>query len=107
MTDDHGASDTVNFIFRQVPYVPVALAGTEQNDVLIGGTGQDYFVFSSNSGHDVITNFNTTGDKIVLSGLESVQTEARPIGLPLGRVPQSSSTGTTHSFISMGPILFC
>jgi VCBS repeat-containing protein len=73
VTDEHNASDSVNFIFRQVSYVPVALAGTNENDVLIGGTGQDYFVFSSNSGHDVIANFNTNGDKIVLSGLESVQ----------------------------------
>lgn len=72
VTDDHGASDTVNFIFRQDSFAPVTLTGTAQNDVLIGGAGRDYFVFSSGSGHDVITNFSTSNDKIALNGMTSV-----------------------------------
>lgn len=73
VTDDQGGSDSVNFIFRQGNYDgPLALAGTTQNDVLIGGAGRDYFIFSSGSGHDVVTNFNTAQDKIVLNGLTSV-----------------------------------
>jgi VCBS repeat-containing protein len=72
VTDDHGATDTVNFIFRQTDSGSVTLASTSQNDVLIGGAGRDYFVFSSNSGHDVITNFDTSHDKIVLNGMTSV-----------------------------------
>jgi VCBS repeat-containing protein len=71
VTDDHNATDTVNFIFRQNDFGPVTLTGTAQNDVLIGGAGRDYFVFSSNSGHDVITNF-TGHDKIVLDGITGV-----------------------------------
>jgi VCBS repeat-containing protein len=70
VTDDHNATDTVNFIFRQNDSGPVVLAGTAQNDVLIGGAGRDYFVFSSNSGHDVITNFAAGHDKIVLTSVE-------------------------------------
>ena len=72
VTDDHSATDTVNFIFRQNDFGPVTLTGTAQNDVLIGGAGRDYFVFSSNSGHDVITNFAAGHDKIVLNGMTSV-----------------------------------
>lgn len=92
VTDEHGASDSVNFIFRQISYVPVALAGTNANDVLIGGTGQDYFVFSSNSGHDVITNFNTNGDKIVLNGLESVHTDT----------PNWFAAWSSHAIVQQG-----
>ncbi|WP_424631381.1 VCBS domain-containing protein [Bradyrhizobium sp. SYSU BS000235] len=69
---DGNATDTVNFVFRQTSSGPVTLLATEKNDVLIGGAGHDYFVFSSDSGHDVITNFDPVRDKIVLNGLASV-----------------------------------
>jgi Ca2+-binding RTX toxin-like protein len=69
---DGNATDTVNFVFRQTTSGPVTLLATDKKDVLIGGAGHDYFVFSPESGQDAITNFDPSRDKIVLNGLESV-----------------------------------
>ena len=41
--------------------------GGKGNDTLTGGKGNDVFIFSKNSGNDVITDYET-GDKIKISG---------------------------------------
>jgi VCBS repeat-containing protein len=65
VTDSDGASDAVNFVFRQSGSSLLNLVGNaNQTDVLIGGTGADHFVFSANSGHDAVFNFTTGTDKI-------------------------------------------
>ena len=45
------------------------LVGGGGNDTLTGKGGNDIFVFSGNSGHDIITDFTKGQDKISLSGL--------------------------------------
>ncbi|MEH2508984.1 VCBS repeat-containing protein [Nitrobacteraceae bacterium AZCC 1564] len=75
VTDAHGLSDTVNFIFEQQSSSGVVLVGGAGTDVMIGGAGNDQFVFGSGSGHDVITNFTPGQDTIVLEGLNSVSSE--------------------------------
>lgn len=76
ITDDHFASDTVNFVFHfgQVAG-PVSLTGTTSNDVivatsaadtLIGAGGRDQFVFGAGTGHDTIKDFRPGNDKIDL-----------------------------------------
>ena len=45
------------------------LVGGGGNDTLTGKGGNDIFVFSGNSGHDIITDFTKGQDKIRLSGL--------------------------------------
>lgn len=76
ITDQHGASDQVNFVFRlgqgssQTP-----LVGTPDKDVIIasahsetltGGAGADQFVFAAHSGADTITDFTPGVDRINL-----------------------------------------
>ncbi|WJR77825.1 Ig-like domain-containing protein [Bradyrhizobium sp. NP1] len=85
VTDSHGASDTVNFIFNQGGgNGPVTLTGTSGNDVIIGSNngdtltgngGQDQFVFKPASGGSVqhtITDFNTALDTIDVRQFASI-----------------------------------
>jgi hypothetical protein len=70
VTDGHGASDTVNLIFN-LSEAGATFAGTTGKDVFFG-TGdqyQDQFVFSANSNHDMILNFNSGEDHIDLSAV--------------------------------------
>jgi hypothetical protein len=76
VTDGHGASDTVNFIFgtaNALATTSLTLNGTAGKDVLIatgnadtltGGASADQFVFQSKSGQHVITDFAVGQDKI-------------------------------------------
>lgn len=77
VTDNQGASDTVNFVFRQSGSSPLNLTGNaNQTDVLIGGTGVDNFVFAAHSGHDTVFNFVQGTDKIDFQALTSIDTSA-------------------------------
>ncbi|MEP3298259.1 MAG: endo alpha-1,4 polygalactosaminidase [Pseudoruegeria sp.] len=54
------------------------LNGAKGNDELYGGTGSDQFVFSDNSGWDVIGDFDLANDVLVIEGLtldDSYETE--------------------------------
>ena len=42
------------------------------DDILTGGSGSDYFIFTANSGRDRITDFDPMEDVILLEGLNSV-----------------------------------
>jgi VCBS repeat-containing protein len=74
VTDGHGASDTVNFIFG-TSATATALTGTAGKDVIIasnhsdtltGGASADQFVFQTKLGQHVITDFAAGQDKIEL-----------------------------------------
>ena len=43
------------------------LYGNRGDDWLFGGPGADQFIFGSNSGHDVISDFNLSSDLVLLS----------------------------------------
>lgn len=68
VTDGHGASDSLNFIFSTAdfPVNPVVLTGTTEKDVFIGSSAAEQFVFAPQSGHDTILNFSTSHDQIDL-----------------------------------------
>ena len=44
------------------------IAGERGIDRLAGGAGADYFVFSKGDGSDFITDFDTNGDKVLITG---------------------------------------
>jgi VCBS repeat-containing protein len=69
VTDGHGASDSLNFIFSTAdfPTAQVVLNGTSGKDVFIGSDVAEQFVFAAHSGNDTIVNFTAGGDKIDLS----------------------------------------
>jgi VCBS repeat-containing protein len=64
ITDEHLASDTVNFIFKQYGSGGVELTSTADKDVLIGGMGADQFIFNASFGHDTIVGFDLDHDVI-------------------------------------------
>jgi VCBS repeat-containing protein len=75
VTDSHGASDTVNFIFAVAGTGPIVLAGTAGKDVILatyladtmtGGAGADQFVFANNFGQHTITDFTRGQDRLDL-----------------------------------------
>lgn len=77
VTDGHGGSDAVNFIFKQYATGGVTLDGTAGkdwilsstgNDTMTGHGGADNFVFAAGSGNDTITDFTSGTDHIVLNG---------------------------------------
>ena len=75
VTDAHGGSDKVNFIFQSAsppPTAPVTLASTSEKDVLFGTGNPDQFVFTSNSNRDTIVDFTAGTDHIDLSALSSI-----------------------------------
>ena len=74
VTDNVGATDTVNFIFNVAPSPsqPVTLTSTTGKDVLFGTGYQDQFVFAANSNHDTIMNFTPGQDHIDLTALSAV-----------------------------------
>jgi VCBS repeat-containing protein len=76
VTDQAGATDTVNFIFSVSGTGPVTLEGTSQKDVFFASAQQDTFVFASGSGQDTITGFAAGTDKIDLQGLPSFDATA-------------------------------
>lgn len=85
VTDSHGGSDTVNFIFKQFAPGGVTLDGTAGkdwilsstgNDTMTGGAGHDNFVFAASSGQDTITDFIHGDDKIDLHLLSGGPTAA-------------------------------
>ncbi len=76
VTDSHGASDTINFIFQQAD-APNAtqltgtagkdlIFATEHNDMLFGDAGRDNFVFASTTGQHIVTDFTQGQDRIDL-----------------------------------------
>jgi VCBS repeat-containing protein len=75
VTDSHGLSDELSFVFQQSGPGGVALVGTggkdlifstDGNDTLTGLAGRDNFVFSPNNGQDSIEDFQTGIDRIDL-----------------------------------------
>ena len=76
VTDGLGFTDTVNFIFSEAGEGPdVTLQGTALKDVifatgfsdtLTGGASADQFVFTADSGDDIITDFKPGQDRIDL-----------------------------------------
>lgn len=77
VTDSHGASDTVNFVFRQSGSSPLILTeNANQKDVLIGGSGMDQFVFADHSGQDTILKFTQGTDKIDFHALTGMDVSA-------------------------------
>jgi VCBS repeat-containing protein len=79
LTDGHGGSEMVNFIFRQDVFAlgSATMTGTNENDVffsssgndkMISQGGHDQFVFSNNIGHDTIEGFNASNDTIEING---------------------------------------
>jgi Ca2+-binding RTX toxin-like protein len=90
VTDNHGATDTVNFIFNQAGEGPATLTGTAgkdvifgsgNGDILTGGGGQDQFVFlptSSSAVQHTITDFDVNLDKIDLRQFSAITASALP-----------------------------
>lgn len=87
VTDSHGASDTINFIFQQDGAAPNAaqltgttgkdlIFATQHDDALTGLAGQDNFVFASTTGQHTITDFVQGQDKIDLHLLPSFDAAA-------------------------------
>ena len=77
VTDDQGAFDVVNFVFRQSGSSPLILAeNANQKDVLIGGSGLDRFVFTEHSGQDTVLNFTHGIDKIDFQAISSIDSLA-------------------------------
>lgn len=75
VTDAHGASDTISFVFSVFGDQGVNLTGTTGkhvlfttgfNDTLTGGDAEDVFVFESGTQHDTITDFTKGEDRIAL-----------------------------------------
>ena len=89
VTDDHGATDTVNFVFNQAGEGAVTLTGTAGKDVifgsgngdtLTGNGGQDQFVFSPTSSpttvQHTITDFDVNLDKIDVRQFHAITASA-------------------------------
>ncbi|MDO8981246.1 MAG: VCBS domain-containing protein [Afipia sp.] len=77
VTDNQGAFDVVNFVFRQSGSSPLVLAeNANQKDVLIGGSGMDQFVFTAHSGQDTVLNFTHGTDKIDFQAISSIDASA-------------------------------
>jgi len=70
VTDNSGASDTLNLIFNLAESSAnhVILTGTTGKDVFFGTSYQDQFVFAANA-HDMIVNFTPGQDLIDLSAV--------------------------------------
>ena len=99
VTDGHGATDAVNFVFSiaENPTSPVVLTGTEGRDVYVGTEQSEQFVFGAGSNHDTIMNFQTGQDSIDLS------TVAAPNDLEVwyGQNVQPSSTNPDDTVITI------
>jgi VCBS repeat-containing protein len=76
VSDSHGLSDTLHFVFQQNGTGGAALTGTTGKDLIFstggddtmtGQTGADNFVFAAQSGNDIITDFHSGDDHIVLN----------------------------------------
>jgi large repetitive protein len=91
VTDKSGASDTVNFIFNETGTSPVTLQGTPgkdvifatgNNDTLIGGGGQDQFVFKPTSSptpvEHTINDFNPALDTLDVRQFSNISAPAPP-----------------------------
>ncbi|MBW7966256.1 VCBS domain-containing protein [Bradyrhizobium sp. BR 10261] len=85
VTDNFGASDTVNFVFNEGGSGPVSLVGTSgkdvlfasgQSDTLDGKGGQDQFVFApkffSDTVQHTVYEFDTTLDKIDVRQFDNI-----------------------------------
>lgn len=116
VTDGQGASDTVNFIFKQFAPAGVTLEGTAGKDWILSSTGDDTmtglagpdnFVFAPSSGHDTITDFSAGSDKIDFRGLTGVDTVALADLLSSATHPVAGDTllhlnGTTDTLLVKG-----
>ena len=90
VTDNHGVTDTVNFVFNQAGEGPATLTGTAGKDVifgsgngdtLTGNGGQDQFVFSpalSGAAQHTITDFDVNLDKIDVRQFHAITASALP-----------------------------
>ena len=90
VTDNHGVTDTVNFVFNEAGEGPATLTGTAGKDVifgsgngdtLTGNGGQDQFVFSpalSGAAQHTITDFDVNLDKIDVRQFHAITASALP-----------------------------
>ena len=76
VTDNHGLSDTLNFIFNQTGQSGATLVGTEGKDIFFATESPDTFVFAPNSNHDTIIEFTHGDDMIDLQLLTGGPTAA-------------------------------
>jgi len=76
VTDDHGLSDALHFVFQQSGSGGTTLTGTAGKDIifstgnddtLTGLAGRDNFVFGQTFGHDTITDYTSGQDHIALN----------------------------------------
>jgi hypothetical protein len=116
VTDSHGGSDTLNFIFKQYAPGGVTLTGTAGKDIIFsstgddtmtGAAGQDNFVFAPYSGHDTITDFSVGSDKIDFRALTGIDTTALTDLLANATHPMAGDTllhlnGTTDTLLVKG-----
>ncbi|MGY8630971.1 Ig-like domain-containing protein [Bradyrhizobium sp. 14AA] len=97
VTDGFGATQTENFIFNQAGTGPnIALQGTAGNDVifatnssdvLIGGTGQDQFLFAPASASPIthtVTDFTIGIDKLDVRQFSGLSASSVPTGVQVG-----------------------
>ena len=93
VTDSHGASDTVNFIFNveNEPSEPVTLAGTTGKDVFFSTGYEDKFVFTANSNHDTVIDFAPDTDHIDLSAVVTTSDPATWFNQHVQASPTNSS----------------
>ena len=107
VTDGHGGSDTVNFIFKQYATGGVTLNGTAGKDWILSSTGDDLmtgngggdnFVFAAQSGNDTITDFHAGTDHIVLNGygMPSAQADLTAWLADAGNVTETGGSAVIH-----------
>ena len=91
--NDGQRSDTLNFIFN---VEPVALQGTALKDVifatghsdtLTGGASADQFVFTANTGHDIITDFTHGQDRLDLRAINGLNSDTFGVWLSSHAAP--------------------
>lgn len=103
VTDSHGASDTLNFIFQQAGAPDAAqLTGTtgkdlvfatEHDDSLTGLAGQDNFVFASTTGVHTVTDFTQGEDRVDLH-MSGAPTDNAALGVWLSANATQSGADT-------------
>jgi VCBS repeat-containing protein len=104
VTDSHGASDTINFIFQQDGAAPNAtqltgttgkdlIFATQHDDALTSLAGRDNFVFASSTGVHTVTDFTQGQDRIDLH-MSGAPTDNAALGIWLNANATQSGADT-------------
>jgi hypothetical protein len=110
VTDNHGLTDALHFVFQQSGPGGTALTGTGGKDLifstggddtLTGLSGQDNFVFSSNFGHDTVTDFMSGQDHIDLRALTAAVVNDSNVGAWLGTHVTTSLANSADTLITL------